>query len=452
MLKYITFRPTKTHIARFLLSLVMATLLWGWVTQLQDPYRDKTFFSVPIQTLDLPDNLQVITTLPTASVTLSGAQSDLKSISSVTVTLDVSSVHGPGEFRVPVHVKDTGRVSNRKVDPKEVQIQVEETQTMVFPLTVENVALSPSDTGPAAGTSTSDSRRIAGIKPSVSQITASGPSSAVKRVVKVILPVSADQHTSTFTGDFSPVAVDANGQQIAEVNLLPATVTAEVTIETRGKQVSVVPQVVGVPAEGYSVQQRAAFPDTIIVDGPRAELDKLLFVDTEPVDVSGESKSISKRVRIADLPAGLTIVTPIGGTVEVRVAIEDTTAQATVFSALSIEPFGLDGSLQAEITPRQLDVSVHAPRSLLQALNANDVKVIVDLSGLGPGTYTLEPNVIVPQGVTWLGNKPDRVTVKITKKSATPTSSPVARPATPVGSIPGPPDRTSWIREEADRT
>lgn len=448
MLKYFTFRPTKTHIARFFLSLALAMILWGWVTQLQDPYKDKIFYNVPIMTSNLQDNLQVITTLPAATVTLSGAASDLKSIPAVTVSLDASNITKPGEYRVPVHVKDVGGISSRKVDPKEVQIQVEETQSKVFPLDVDTATLA-----------TNDSRRIANVKPNVSQVTATGPSSGVERIAKVILPVAVDQHTSTFTSDFTPVAVDANGQQIPEVTLLPATVTAEVTIETRGKQVSVVPQIVGIPAEGYSVQQRAAFPDTIIVDGPQAELDKLLFVDTDPVDISGESKSISRRVGIANLPKGLTIVTPTDGTVEVRVAIEDTTSQATVFSAITIEPLGLKSSLTAEITPHQLDVSVHAPRSLLQSLEAQDVKVIADLSGLGPGTYTVEPKVIVPQGVTWLGNKPDRVTVKITSTSATPVSTPKATPGTPVGTIDRPTPvqsrrslgRTSEKGKSADR-
>ncbi len=431
MLKYFTFRPSKSHVARFFLSLALAMLLWGWVTQLQDPYRDKIFYNVPILASNLADNLQVTTTLPAATVTLSGAASDLKEIPGVTVSLDASNITKPGEYRVPVHVKDVGGISSRNVDPKEVQIQVDETQSKVFPLDVDTSTLT-----------TSDSRRISSVKPNVSQVTATGPSSAVERIAKVILPVAVDQQTSTFTADFTPAAVDANGQQIPEVTLLPATITAEVSIETRGKQVSVVPQVVGVPAEGYSVQQRAAFPDTIIVDGPPAELDKLLFVDTEPVDVSGAAQSTSKRVAITNLPTGLTIVSPVGGIVEVRVAIEDTTSQATVFSALPIQSLGLNGSLTAEITPNQLDVSVHAPRSLLQSLEAQDVKVIADLTGLGPGTYTVEPKVIVPRGVTWLGNKPERVTVKITRTSATPASPPEATPGTPVGAI----DRPSSIQ------
>ncbi len=422
MLTYFTFRPTKTHIARFLLSLALATFLWGWVTQLQDPFQDKSFYNVPIQITDLPDNLQVITTLPSATVTLSGAESDLRSIANVNASLDVSNISGPGEYQVPVRVKNLDGVTDRKVEPNEIQIQVEVTQSKVFPIEVDPTSLE-------AG----DSRRIAGVKPTVSQVTVTGSSSAVGRVAKVQLPVKVDQQTSTFTADLVPVAMDANGQPITEVTLLPATVSAEITIETRGKQVSVVPQIVGLPAEGYSVQQRAALPESIIIDGPQAELDKLLFVDTEPVDISGAKESISRRVGIADLPQGLTIVTPEDGTVEVRVAVEDTTLQATVFSALEIEPIGLDSTLTAEITPVKVDVSVNAPRSLLQSLKANDVKVLVDLTGLGPGTYTTEPNVIVPQGVTWLGNKPDRVKVVIVRKEQSTPASPAATPATPVG-------------------
>ena len=427
MLKTFTFRPSKSQIGRMVLSLALAILLWGWVTQLQDPYETRQFSDIPIQTSGLADGLQIITTLPTATVQISGAQSDLKefnSSSQITVSLDTNSVKGPGDYRVPVKVDELDGISDRKVEPREVQIQVEQTESKVFPLDVDTTSLPPDD-----------SRKIANVSASVSQVTVTGASSNVARVAQVKLPIKANQQTSTFTAEFTPIAVDEKGQQISEVTLLPATISAEVTIESRGKVVSVVPRIIGVPAEGFSVQQRTSLPDTILVDGPQEELDKLLFVDTEPVDISDASESISRRVGIADLPAGLHIVDPPSGKVEVRVAIEDTTSKATVFSALSVEPIGLSDDLQATIDPATVNVSVNAPRATLQAMTADDVKVRIDLTGLGPGTYTLQPDVTVPQGVTWLGNDPSGVSVVISKKNAlaAPQASPAATPEATAG-------------------
>ncbi|MGN6485104.1 MAG: CdaR family protein, partial [Thermomicrobiales bacterium] len=260
------------------------------------------------------------------------------------------------------------------------------------------------------------------------QVTVTGPSSFMSRIAQVLLPITISQQSSEFTGTFTPVAVDAQGQAINEVTILPATVTADVQVETRGKSVSVIPRVIGVPAEGYTVQQRTALPETILVDGPQEELDKLLFVNTEPVDISNATSSISQRVGIEDLPAGLTIVDPASGTVEVRVAIEDISGQATEFSSLPVEVIGLGSGLEATVTPTTANVSVLAPRSLLETMTANDIRVRVDVTGLGPGTHAVTPDVTVPQRATWLGNDPGQITVVITRSGerGTPVSSPVA--------------------------
>jgi hypothetical protein len=43
MLQRLPFRPNRSQVMRFLLSLLIATLLWGWVTQRNDPYATDTY-------------------------------------------------------------------------------------------------------------------------------------------------------------------------------------------------------------------------------------------------------------------------------------------------------------------------------------------------------------------------------------------------------------------------
>ncbi|MGC4192344.1 MAG: CdaR family protein [Thermomicrobiales bacterium] len=424
MLNTLSFRPDKSQVVRFVVSLVLAVLLWGWVIQLQDPFQTREYSNLAIQTGGLPDELEIVTSLPTANVILTGARSDLTGVtaSQISISLDFSKVHGPNTYLLPLTVSGVDDVNSVRTEPREVQVVIEQRATKVFPLIVQKA--------PAGG---SESRQIGEVSPSISQVTVTGPSSSVENIAQVVLPITLSQQTSSFTGTFQPRAVDANGQTIAEVTILPETVTAEVQVDTRGKAVSVIPQILGVPAEGYTVQQRTALPDTILVDGPQAELDKLLFVNTEPVDISDATAPISRRVGIADLPEGLTIVEPASGMVEVRVAIEDISGQATEFNSLPIEIIGLDSGLEATVTPNTTNVSLLAPRSLLESMTANDIKVRVDVSGLGPGTHVLTPDVTVPQRATWLGNDPTQVTVVITRSdgSATPSSagSPGASPA-----------------------
>lgn len=160
------FQPTQDQVIRFVVSLLMATLLWGWVTQLQDPFETRTYPSVAIDTSDLPDTLQVVSSLPTATVELSDAASRVDAINApdIAVRIDVSSIGGPGTYQVPLIV-DSPNVNRRSVEPDQVSIQVDDRVTAVFPLTIENL------------TDGDQTRSIRDVLPEVSQV----PSAALRQ-------------------------------------------------------------------------------------------------------------------------------------------------------------------------------------------------------------------------------------------------------------------------------
>lgn len=395
-------RPSRTQWIRFGVSLALAILFWGWVTELQDPLTEKTITGVPIEIGELPDSLLVVTSLPTSTVVIEGAESQVRPVSQtdVTVRVDLSEVAEPGEFQVPL-IADVPNINNASVLPNEVTIQVDERVSELFPL--ELTYTDPED----------QTRSVTSVTAEVSQVTVTGPNSAVERVAEVILPVSIGQQTESFEDTYIPFAVDSGGQRVSEVTILPETVLTTVEVETQGKAVSVIPTIAGVPADGYSVQQRRAIPDTIIVDGPAEVIDDLLFVNTEPVDVTEANQSISTNVGLADLPEGVTIIEPSGSTIEVRVAIEDISTSSQTLTDLPVEPLGLGEGLTAGFMPGTISIQVSAPIDILQAMTPEDISIWVDLSGLGPGTHIVNPEVTVPQGATWQTAEPMEISVAI---------------------------------------
>jgi len=412
-------RPSRTQWIRFGVSLALAILFWGWVTEVQDPLTEKTITGVPIEVGELPDSLQVVTSLPNSTVLIEGAQSQVRPISQtdVTVRVDVSGVTEPGEYQAPL-VANVPNITNASVEPSEVTIQVDERVSDILPLR-------------PLYTNTSDQTRTVGnIEAEVSQVTVSGPTTAVERVAEVILPVTIERQTESFDERYMPIALDGQGQRVSEVTILPETILTRVEVETRGKAVSVIPTITGVPAEGFSVQQRRAIPDTIIVDGPVEIIDDLLFVNTEPVDVTEANQSISTNVRLADLPNGVTIIEPSGSTIEVRVAIEDISTSSQTLTDLSIEPLGLEEGLAAAFVPGTISIQVSASIDILQAMTPEDISIWVDLTGLGPGTHIVIPEVTVPQGATWQTTEPLEISVSVEEAGvASPeTSTPPASP------------------------
>lgn len=404
------------NVVRFLLSLAIATALWGWVIQMTDPIITRNYREMDIAVNLNDDSLIMVTTLPTAVVEVQGPESEFSELNraDLSVVLDTSSVTGAGEYRLPVIVESPDTSAEITVDPSHVQVQIDEQVAEVMPLEVQNT------------TAEDDPRIVSEIIPEVSQVTVSGPSSAVNRVEEVVLPVTLDNRNSTFTEVFTPYAIDANGQRVSEVEVLPAQISTRVVIESRGKVVSVIPTVTGVPAEGFSVQQRAVFPDTVVVDGPPEALDSLLFVNTEPVDITEATSSISEFVGLADLPPGVTVVDPPDGRVEVRVALDDASSTSQSLSALPILPVNVPGNFTATVNPRTITITVDGPSSILSEMESSDVRVVVDVGGLEAGTHEVTPQIVLPQGVTWTGSTPETVEVTLTPGPAA-ESSPVAR-------------------------
>jgi YbbR domain-containing protein len=400
---------------RFLLSLAIATFLWGWVTQLTDPVITRVYREMDIAVVSLGDSMMMVTTLPTSQIRVQGPESEFSQLNraDLSVYLDTSTVDGPGEYRLPVLVRSPDTSAVITVEPSHVNVQIDELVAEVMPVEVQNA------------TPAEDPRTVRQIVPEVTQVTVSGPSSAVSRVDRVTLPVTLDNRSSSFTEIFTPYAVDRNGQRVSEVEVLPAQISTMIEIESRGKQVSVIPVVTGVPAEGHSMQQRAVFPDTVVVDGPPEALDSLLFVNTEPVDVTGATSSISEVVGLADLPPGVTVLEPSDGQVEVRVAMDDVSISEQTLTGLPVLAVNVPSGYSATVEPRTISISVDGSSATLAEMESSDIRVVVDVSGLEPGTHEIEPQITLPRGVTWTSSTPEAIEVEITRTSG--ESTPVAQ-------------------------
>lgn len=418
--QYIRQRVTKDQAIRFAISFLLALVLWGWVTQLQDPVQTQRYAEVTITTPDLPGTTQIVTTLPRTTVTVTDVESRLEdfSRSDITLTLDASRVSGPGSYQLPVIAETSRNVREIDVSPDTVSVQVEEEISENFPLTVENRVLA------------SDARRVTDINPEVSEVTVSGTESAVNRIDRVVLPVSLERQSRSFVAMIEPEAVDDEGQRVQEVTILPGHVRTEVELETSGKTVSIVPQVTGSPADGYVVQQTISVPATVIVDGPPDVLESLLFFNTEPVDISGATESLSQTVEIADLPPDVTLIEPTDNEVEVRVSIGTSGGTANVIPDMPVEVVNAPEGMRVTTDPETIDIGVSAPSDALASLTPEDINVTVDVSGLTPGVHTVTPDINLPENINVTRLEPERVIVLIMDPLATPAANgtPVQNP------------------------
>ena len=395
-------------------SILIAIGLWSWVTLSRDPETTKEILSVEIKIVDLSPDLIVVGDVPTVTASYTGTRSNTQVIqqSDARASVDLSGLTEPGSYALDVEVAEPPDIWSARAEPGRIDIQVERRVSIVFPVIPKVL----SDLGL--------SQQVGTVKPSASEVVVTGPESSVGQVTSVQLPVDLASRTTNFVGVFTPVPVDNGGQAIGGVILNPATISAEVQITARGRQLAVVTQITGAPASGFEIVDRAINPITALVDGPIETIEGLITISTLPVDVSGARGDVTQRVRLADLPPGVSILEPSSGFVDVVIQIR----QRGVQQSLPEQPvvvLNVAFGLVAETTPGVVVVNVEASEQQLLDLESGSVQVVVDARGLGAGTYMLQPRVVVPATVEWLNVVPDTVTVRL--RAATP----IATPATP---------------------
>ena len=404
-------------LGRLGVSILIAVGLWSWVTLSRDPETTREVFGVAIEVVDLAPDLIVVGDVPTVTASYTGTRSNTQALVQAVAraSVDMSRMTEPGSYAVDVHVDEPPDIWSSRADPRRIDVQIERRVSIVFPV----IPTVLSDLGV--------NQQVGTVKPSASEVVVSGPESSVDQVRAVQLPVDIANRTSNFVGVFTPVAVDNGGQAIGGVTLNPTAISAEVQITARGRQLAVVTQITGAPASGFEIVDRAINPITVLVDGPAETIEGLITVSTLAVDVSGARGDVTQRVRLVDLPPGVSILEPSSGFVDVVIQIRQRGVQQSLPEQLVVVlNVGVD--LEAEVTPGAVVVNVEASEQQLLELEPGSLQVVVDARGLGPGTYALQPSVVVPATVEWLNVVPETVTVTLRG------STPIATPGTPVAS------------------
>ncbi|MCL4859399.1 MAG: hypothetical protein KJZ93_08330, partial [Caldilineaceae bacterium] len=74
---------------------------------------------------------------------------------------------------------------------------------------------------------------------------------------------------------------------------------------------------------------------------------------------------------------------------------------------------GLGTGLSATVALDTVDVIVSGPKSILDALESDDIFVILNLSNRLPGSHVITPEVVIPDGIRKEGVLPETVEVII---------------------------------------
>jgi YbbR domain-containing protein len=405
------------NLGSIILAVVLAFSVWVIAVNSQDPVQERILpAAVPIRYQGLADNLTILGDPPeTARVTLRAPESTWEALSADDLQLvaDLTSLQ-EGTFELPLQVSLVRRPAQiLVVEPDRVRLTLEPSASLTLPVQIVQQG------DPAVG------YRVESIVAAPTTAVVRGPASLVARVRALQGRVSIGARRENLQEDVELEAVDADGGPVLGLTIAPRSVRLLVFLEQLGgyRTVAVVPITQGQVQTGYRVTNLTVSPTLVTVVSANPEAVDLLpgYVETEPIVLSGASSTLEEQVRLS-LPEGFTVVGEESVLVQVSIAPIETSITIT----RRLEWEGLAPGLTATASPSSVSVILTGPLLTLDQLRPEEVRVVVDLTGLGLGTHQVTPLVVdVPSQVVVGSILPDvlEVTLRI-GPPPTPTSLP----------------------------
>lgn len=412
----------------FILSLLLAGLVWFIATSQANPFQERTLTDpLDVALINLPPDLILVSAdIAATNVTLRAPSSiwDRLSPELVGVTADLSTLSA-GTYSVPlIGQVDPSLTATRvtTLSPSTVIVTLERRAARELPIRVVR-------TGELA------SGYVAGLDQLPQNFaTVAGPTSAVDRVSEIIARVSLTELKTDFSQEVVLVPIDASGTPVPGVSVTPSRLAVMIDITQRAgfREVAVKPEVLGQPAPGYRITNITVAPSIITVSSsdPTRVQELPGFVETEPLDISGLTDDLTQRLALR-LPEGVTSVGEPVVLVQVNIAAIESSLQVQ----RAIEVQNLGAGLVVRFSPETVGVFLSGPLPTLDNLKEGDVRVIVNLDGLGVGTYQLTPQVVLlPENLRTENLLPG--TVEVVLERGTPPTRTSTPTRTPTGTNP----------------
>lgn len=373
-----------------ILSVLLAFVLWFYVGQEANPEVTNTLGHVQVTFTGL-DKLEERGLMisqgaeQTVSLRIRATREVWNRLNQgdTTVSIDVSGITEPGEQSVSV----TTRVINfpRSITGMDA-IDVQYTSPGTVEFTVSRWASKEVPVQGAFSGSVAEGYQREDFQFTPETVTVSGQEELVEQVDHALVTVSQDDMDATYNEDCAYTLVGADGEPVADAELLtadPATVLTVLPV-VQLKEVELTVDILpggGATEDDVTVDIE---PGTITVSGEAADLAELDSVSLGEIDLSQVFGTLTQKMPI-NLDGTLENVSgPAEATVTVRVEGLST----KTLEADNIEVINKPEGYEANPVTQSLTVLVRGTQETLDAVTASQIRIVADLARLDLSTGT----------------------------------------------------------------
>lgn len=372
-----------------LVAIPLAIMLWLYVVTVVSPNSNRVIRDIPITfegTILLEERELIMTEGGgTASLKLSGDRVNLSKLTSenVRVIADLSqaSITTPGEYTVPLSVvlpTNSGKVTYDFVDKAKSQIDISVAKLVTKTVSVE---LDIGNEEAKDGYFFDSTAALA----DPAEITVSGPDFEIDTVYKAVIDCTDISKLEETVVEQRPILLkqeDGSLSDITNTTVSQTQATVSLPIQ-KYKQLTVSADFKdGGGAVGSNVSAIQFSPDTIIVRGSSNQIDNLddvLVVGT--IDLAKVIATNSTKSFPITLPNGIKNVNGVDE-VTVSFTLVGLRTQSYLVYADRITLLNTPQNAKIEVNMEKIAVKLRGPEADIAAINADDIRISLDLSGV----------------------------------------------------------------------
>lgn len=385
-------------------SILLAILLWFYVTNVQNPAIDKNL-QVTVTYHGLQDGLIISENQESVNVKVKGRSSVITTLApeDIKATVDLQDAQvGKKEYRVNI-VLPSG-VELVSVDSYNVLLTIDVIKEKQLPIIVKNV--------------NTVAQGYSSFEPVLtpSQVVVRGPEKLLSNLTKAQVTVDLNQATDNLTLTLPVYLVNNKGEQVAneQIEISPQNVQVYVPViqNIPTKTVAVKSVIVGNPKQNWKVSRVVLEPEIVRITGPYEKLLSIEKVQTQAIDITGKEGSFVAQVPL-DAPEGIKLL--YEPYVKVIIQMEQE-VMSKDFSEIPITVQNQAEGKKVVLNPEKVTISVKGSKSEVENLKSDNIIALVDVKDLGIGTHELEISVDIKDSIQVMKVQPSTVKVTISEE------------------------------------
>ena len=373
-------RKKNQKVFQLILAIVVAMVLWLYVINVENPTGTARLGDLPIQLQGeevLTENGLMVTDLSkdTVTIRLSGKKKTLMKISrkNVTLTLDVSSVTGPGDWTLtsrlnyPANV-NTDNVTISHYDDLKVTVTVKSQTTTALPVRGEFMG------------SEAEGYRTGRVTVSPDTLTLTGPEDTLGKISYALAQVEEEELSSTLTVQSPFILMTEEGLPADVANVTTDVSAVEVTVPVR--KVAQVPLTVDLIDGGGATGDDVTCiitPETVTLVAEQEDEELPAYISLGEIDLSDvfDGASYYLPIKIPADAEGWNAPEYAS----VRLTMQGLTSLQVPVETARIDLENIPAGYTPELVSDYLYVWARGPAGSLAGLVQEDISVTADLSG-----------------------------------------------------------------------